>query len=209
MARAGLPTANPPPAAVARMPDTNANTSGYIDWEARRAEQAANTPDRLEDNPLGRYLLDIERRRILQEAIDRQAAASSLIDAHTKESEEDVMQDLEIDINDIDRQRSEYQRLQAEKPTGIPLQSRGTPMTTKTRKCQQKKPSPTPRNPRPKRKQRSTRTRRSQPVVNDPAHLIQRQLAQRPHRPLLRQQAQRQCPISYPPLNTSPKKRQR
>jgi len=109
-ARAGLPTANPPPAAVAQLPNTN-SSAGYIDWSARLAE---TPPERLEDSPLGRYILDISRRRLLQVEIDRQAAASSLLDAPTNESEGDTIKDLEIDINDLDQQRSEYQRLQAE-----------------------------------------------------------------------------------------------
>jgi len=54
------------------------------------------------------------RRQLLQEEIDRQAAASSLLDAPTNESEGDAMKDLEIDINNLDQQRSECQRLQAE-----------------------------------------------------------------------------------------------
>jgi len=50
-ARAVLPTANPPPAVVARLPAANTTTSaGYIDWSARQAE---TPPEKLEDNPLG------------------------------------------------------------------------------------------------------------------------------------------------------------
>jgi len=111
-ARAGLPTANPPPAAVARLPDANTTApKGYIDWTARLAEQAATTPERLEDHPLGRYILDLSRCRLLQEEIDRQAAASSLLNAPTNEFNGEALKDLEIDINDIDQQQSEYQRL--------------------------------------------------------------------------------------------------
>jgi len=112
MARATLPMANPNPDTVARLPVPNPIASpGYIDWSARQAEP---TPEKLEDNPLGRHTLDTYRRRLLQEEIDRQAAASSLLDAPTNESEGDAIKDLEIDVNDLDQQRSEYQRLQAE-----------------------------------------------------------------------------------------------
>jgi len=114
-ARAGLPTANPHPAEVARLPAAKTTASkGYIDWAARRAETA---PERLEDNPLGRHILDTYRRQIPQEEIDRQAAASSLLDAPTNESNGDELKDLEIDINQLDQQRSEHQRLQAEAHT--------------------------------------------------------------------------------------------
>jgi len=61
--------------------------------------------------------LDIYRRQILQEELDRQAAASSLLDAPANESNGKELKDLEIDINDLDQQQSEYQRLQAEAHT--------------------------------------------------------------------------------------------
>jgi len=127
------------------MPDANANTSGYIDWEARRAEQAANTPDRLEDNPLGRCLLDIERRRILQEELDRQAAASTLLDAPANAKGE-ALKDLEIDTNDLDLQRDEHQRPQEEadkKPAakkGNPNDDEDKKMPAKEAKSNTKKP---------------------------------------------------------------------
>ena len=144
-ARAGLPTANPPPNAAARVPNANTNTSGYIDWEARRAEQAASAPDRLEDNPLGRCLLDIERRRILQEELDRQAAASTLLDTPMNAKGE-ALKDLEIDVNDLDQQRDEYQRLQEEadkKPAakkGNPNDDEDKKMPAKEAKSNTKKP---------------------------------------------------------------------
>jgi len=111
-ARAVIPTANQPPAAVARLPAANTTASaGCIDWSACQVE---TPPEKLEDNPLGRYTLDMSRRRLLQEAIDRQAAASSPLDAPTNEAKEDALKDLEIDLNNLDQQRSECQRQQAE-----------------------------------------------------------------------------------------------
>jgi len=127
------------------MPDTNANTSGYIDWKACRAEQAVNAPDRLEDSPLGRRLLDIEKRQILQEELDRQAAASRLLDAPTNAKEE-ALKDLEIDINDLDQQRGECQRLQEEAHTkpgakkGNPNDDEDKKLPAKEAKSHTKKP---------------------------------------------------------------------
>jgi len=145
MARAVLPTANPPPAAVARLPAANTSASaGYIDWSARQAE---STPEKLEDNPLGRHILDIFRRKLLQEEINRQAAASSLLDAPTNKSNRDALKDLEIDINNLDQQRSEYQRLQAEatkKPAAKTVKSNDDgdkKMPTKETKSSNKKPA--------------------------------------------------------------------
>jgi len=98
-ARATLPTSNPDSDTVARLPTANtndSNTSGYIDWEARRAEQAAHTPERLEDNPLGLSIMDIYRRQRLQEEIDRQAAASAPLDAPPTAATEEERHILDI-----------------------------------------------------------------------------------------------------------------
>ena len=144
-ARASLPTANPNPNTVARLPVPNPiATSGHIDWLARQAEP---TPEKLEDNPLGRHILDTYRRKLLQEEIDRQAPASSLLDAPMNEAKGDALKDLEIDINNLDQQRSEYQRLQAEadrKPAAKPEKSNDDgdkKMPAKRAKSSDKKPA--------------------------------------------------------------------
>jgi len=111
-ARAVLPTANPPPAVVARLPAANTpDFAGCIDWAARQAEVPE---EKLEDNPLGPHVLDMCRRKLLQEEIDRQAAASSLLEAPTNKAKEDALKDLETDLNNLDQQQSEHQQLQAE-----------------------------------------------------------------------------------------------
>jgi len=110
-ARAVLPTANPPPAAVTYSPTANATDfAGCIDWSAHQAE---TPPEKLEDNPVGRTILDMFRRKLLQEEIDSKAVADSL-DAPTNEAKEEELEDLEIDLNNLDQQWSECQQLQAE-----------------------------------------------------------------------------------------------
>jgi len=100
-ARAVLPTANPPPVAVARLPAANTTASaGHIDWSAHQAETPSEKP---EDNPLGRQMLDMFRRQLLQEEIDSKAATDPP-DASTNEAKEEELQDLEIDLNNLDQQ---------------------------------------------------------------------------------------------------------
>ena len=96
-ARATLPTANPTPTAVACMPI--ANTSDHH--------------EKLEDNPVGQLILDIFRRKRVQEEIDRKAAADSP-NTPTNEAKSDDLEYLEIDLNNLDQQRSKCLRLQAE-----------------------------------------------------------------------------------------------
>ena len=110
-ARATLPMANPHPHTVARRPASRyiawsqRPPSRYIDWSQCNAE----TPeDRLEDNPLGRTILDIFRCKRLQEEIDSKAAAASLETRMDKGKEADLA-DTEMDLNHLDHQRSEYQ----------------------------------------------------------------------------------------------------
>jgi len=81
-----------------------------VDWSARQAEAPQEKP---EDNPVGRKMLDIFRRKRLQEEIDHKAAADSL-DAPTNKAKEEELEDLEIDLNNLDQQRSKYERLQSE-----------------------------------------------------------------------------------------------
>jgi len=81
------------------------NFEGYIDWSAHQAE---DPQEKLEDNPVGRKILDIFRRKRLQEEINSKAAADSL-DAPMNIAKEEELQDLEIDLNNLDQQRSEYQ----------------------------------------------------------------------------------------------------
>ena len=143
-ARAVLPTATPPPAAVARLPAANTtNSTGYIDWSAH---QAKHPPEKLEDTPLGLKILDIFRHQCLQEKIDSKAAADSP-DATTNEAKEEELEDFDIDLNNLDQQRSEYQRLQAEankKPAAKPAKSNDDgdkKMPAKTAKSSNKKPA--------------------------------------------------------------------
>ena len=112
MARAVLPTANPPPAAVARMPTANTskaqgettNFEGFnFDW--------SNCHSDLQGGLDYQVALDMHRRKLLQEEIDRKQA-----DAHPSNTLTDKTQleDLKVDLNNLDQQGSECQRLQAE-----------------------------------------------------------------------------------------------
>jgi len=112
-ARAVLPSANPPPAAVARMPTANTSaapgetTEGFdFDWPNHHSD--------LEGDLDYQVAMDMHRRKLLQEEIDRKQAAAHPSNTLTDKAQLEDLEDFEIDLNNLDQQQSKYQRLQSE-----------------------------------------------------------------------------------------------
>jgi len=57
--------------------------------------------------------LDMHRRKLLQEEIDRKQAAPHMSSTLTDEAQLEALEDVEIDLNNLDQQQSEHQRLQS------------------------------------------------------------------------------------------------
>jgi len=100
---------------VARMPtaDTSEAPGKTTDFEGFNFDWS-NPHSDLEGDLDYQVAMDMHRRKLLQEEINRKQAAAHPSNRLTDEAQLEDLKDLKVDLNNLDQQRSEYQQLHAE-----------------------------------------------------------------------------------------------